>query len=192
MKDVVIRELKTYMPMIADSFANSSESPMTFSAEGFGQWSHSLMFDGVIKAWHLHRIQTDWWYVVNGVLRVGLCDMRIRFTDIQNVMDLLMGDLQTVRILKIPPGVAHGCKTIQGPVNLFYVTSHVYNPDDEVRLPYNDPEIDFDWLKGPQSNDGTTFPIKKLPAAIRSTILDAYHGTNHINHRRPRVTSALH
>ena len=30
-----------------------------FFSEGFGQWSHSLMFDGVIKAWHLHRIQTD-------------------------------------------------------------------------------------------------------------------------------------
>ena len=32
-------------------------------AEGFGQWSHSLMYDGVTKAWHLHRRQTDWWYV---------------------------------------------------------------------------------------------------------------------------------
>ena len=40
-----------------------------FFSEGFGQWSHSLMYDGVIKAWHLHRIQTDWWYVVSGVLR---------------------------------------------------------------------------------------------------------------------------
>jgi dTDP-4-dehydrorhamnose 3,5-epimerase len=120
-----------------------------FFSEGFGQWSHSLMFDGVIKAWHLHRIQTDWWYVVGGVLRVGLCDMRPDSTTYKKIMDFLMGDLQTPRVIKIPPGVAHGCKTIQGPVNLFYVTSHIYNPDDEVRLPYNDPEIDFDWLKGP-------------------------------------------
>jgi dTDP-4-dehydrorhamnose 3,5-epimerase len=44
-----------------------------FFNEGFAQWSHSLMFDGVIKAWHFHNIQTDWWYVVSGVLRVGLC-----------------------------------------------------------------------------------------------------------------------
>ncbi len=36
-------------------------------ADGFGQWSHSLMFDNVIKAWHYHKIQTDWWYVVAGV-----------------------------------------------------------------------------------------------------------------------------
>lgn len=121
-----------------------------FFAEGFGQWSHSLMFDGVIKAWHLHRVQTDWWYVVSGVLRVGLCDMRDDSPTYKTVMDFLMGDLQPARIIKIPPGVVHGCKTVQGPVNLFYVTSHVYDPEDEVRLAYNDPAIDFDWLQGPE------------------------------------------
>lgn len=120
-----------------------------FFAEGFGQWSHSLMFAGVIKAWHLHHIQTDWWYVGSGVLRVGLCDMRPDSPTYKMTMDFLMGDLQPARAVKIPPGVAHGCKTVQGPVNLFYVTSHIYNPDDEIRLPYDDSEINFDWLKGP-------------------------------------------
>ena len=120
-----------------------------FFKEGFGQWSHSLMYDGVIKAWHMHRIQTDWWFVVSGVLRVGLCDLRAGSPTYKKRMDFLMGDLQPQIVVKIPPGVAHGCKTIQGPVHLFYVTSHVYNPDDEIRFPYNDPEIDFDWLKGP-------------------------------------------
>jgi dTDP-4-dehydrorhamnose 3,5-epimerase len=146
-EDVIIKELKTN----ADDrgfFRELIRVSDDFFSEGFGQWSHSLMFDGVIKAWHLHRIQTDWWYVVNGVLRVGLCDMRPDSQTYKTVIDLLMGDLQAAQVLKIPPGVAHGCKTIQGPVNLFYVTSHVYNPDDEIRLPYNDPEIDFDWLKG--------------------------------------------
>jgi hypothetical protein len=61
----------------------------------------------------------------------------------------LMGDLQPSRVLKVPPGVAHGCKTVQGPVNLLYITSHVYNSNDEIRLPHDEPEIRFDWLKGP-------------------------------------------
>ena len=146
---VVVRELRTH----ADErgfFRELIRVTDDFFFEGFGQWSHSLMFDGVIKAWHLHRIQTDWWYVVSGVLRVGLCDMRTDSPTYKTVMDFLMGDLQTARVIKIPPGVAHGCKTVQGPVNLFYVTSHVYNPDDEVRMPYNDPKIDFNWLKGPE------------------------------------------
>ena len=147
-EDVIIKELTTH----ADDrgfFRELIRVSDKFFSEGFGQWSHSLMFDGEIKAWHFHRIQTDWWYVVSGVLRVGLCDMRPNSPTFKSVMDFLMGDLQAAQVLKIPPGVAHGCKTVQGPVNLFYVTSHVYNPEDEIRLPYNDPEIDFDWLKGP-------------------------------------------
>ena len=120
-----------------------------FFDDGFGQWSHSLMFNDVIKAWHYHEIQTDWWYVCSGVLRVGLCDMRPDSKTYKEAMDFYMGDLQPAQVVKILPGVAHGCKAIQGPVNLFYITSHVYNPDDEIRLAYNDPEIDFDWLKGP-------------------------------------------
>jgi dTDP-4-dehydrorhamnose 3,5-epimerase len=114
--------------------------------ESFGQLSHSFMFDGVIKAWHFHNIQTDFWYVCSGVLRVGLCDMRKDSPTYMETMDFLMGDLQDAQILKIPPGIAHGCKTIQGPVNLFYLMSHEYNPEDEIRIPYDDPKIDFDWL----------------------------------------------
>ncbi len=117
--------------------------------ESFGQLSHSHMFDGVIKAWHFHTIQTDFWYVCSGVLRVGLCDMRGESRTYMETMDFLMGDLQKATVIKIPPGIAHGCKTIQGPVNLFYLMSHEYNPEDEIRIPYDDPRIDFDWLKGP-------------------------------------------
>lgn len=120
-----------------------------FFKEGFGQWSHSVMFDGVTKAWHLHQIQTDWWYVASGVMRVGLCDRRKGSPTYNQTMECLMGDLQPPRIVKIPPGVAHGCQTAQGPVNLLYMTSHTYNPQDELRIPYNDPSIVFDWMAGP-------------------------------------------
>ena len=147
-EDVVVKELKTHTDE-RGFFRELIRVTDDFFSAGFGQWSHSLMFDGVIKAWHMHQIQTDWWYVVSGVLRVGLCDMRADSPTYKTVMDFLMGDLQPASVIKIPPGVAHGCKTVQGPVNLFYVTSHVYNPDDEVRLSYDDPAIDFDWLKGP-------------------------------------------
>ena len=146
---VIIKELRTFTDE-RGFFREIIRVTDDFFGEGFGQWSHSLMFNGVIKAWHFHHIQTDWWYVVNGVLRVGLCDMRPESPTYKKTMDFLMGNLQPVQVVKIPPGVAHGCKAIQGPANLFYVTSHVYNPADEIRIAYNDPEINFDWLKGPE------------------------------------------
>lgn len=145
---VVIKDLMTH-PDDRGFFREIIRITDDFFADGFGQWSHSLMFNGVIKAWHYHRLQTDWWYVVNGVLRIGLHDLRSDSPTHKQTMDFLVGDFQVPRVVKIPPGVAHGCKVIQGPVNLFYITSRVYNPEDEIRIPFDDQEIGFDWLAGP-------------------------------------------
>ena len=120
-----------------------------FFAEGFGQWSHSFMYAGVAKAWHIHKIQGDWWYVAIGVLRVVLHDTRPSSATYRETMELLMGDHQPARTLRIPSGVAHGCKCLSGPAHLFYITSKIYDPADEGRISYDDPGIGYDWLKGP-------------------------------------------
>ena len=120
-----------------------------FFREGFGQWSCSLMYAGVIKAWHIHTVQVDWWYVASGVLKVVLHDMRPESPTCRETMDFLMGDNQPSGVLRIPPGVAHGCKVISGPAQLFYITSRVYNPADEGRIAYDEPDIGYDWLRWP-------------------------------------------
>ncbi|MDX2495089.1 MAG: dTDP-4-dehydrorhamnose 3,5-epimerase family protein [Desulfuromusa sp.] len=142
---VVLKELVSHSDE-RGFFREIIRSSDDFFRQGFGQWSHSLMYDGVIKAWHLHHVQTDWWYVVSGVLRVGLCDRRPESATFNQTMDFLMGDYQSSRVVTIPPGIAHGCKAVQGPVNLLYLTSHVYDPEDEYRIAYDDPEINFDWF----------------------------------------------
>ncbi len=118
-------------------------------ADGFAQLSHSLMYNGVTKAWHWHRKQTDLWYVPIGVLRVGLHDQRENSPTHGESMDFLMGENQPAQVVRIPPGVIHGCQTVQGPAHLIYVTSHTYDPDDELRVAHDDPAIGFDWLSGP-------------------------------------------
>ncbi len=121
-----------------------------FFTEGFGQWSHSLMYAGVAKAWHVHKRQVDWWYVAGGTLSVALHDTRTLSPTRGETMELLMGDHQPSVVLRIPPGVAHGCKCLQGPCHLFYVTSSVYDPADEGRIRHDDPEIGYDWSRGPE------------------------------------------
>jgi dTDP-4-dehydrorhamnose 3,5-epimerase len=120
-----------------------------FFGEGFGQWSHSLMYANATKAWHVHQQQIDWWYVVAGVLKVALHDTRSDSETYRETAELLLGDNQAARVLRIPPGVAHGCKAISGPVHLLYMTSRVYDPADEGRIPHDDPTIGYDWTKGP-------------------------------------------
>ena len=121
-----------------------------FFAEGFGQWSISRMYQGVIKAWHVHKKQIDWWYIHSGVLKVALYDTRKDSPTYKEVTELMMGDNQEVQVVRIPTGVAHGCKCISGPSDLFYITSNVYDPDDEGRIAYDDPDVGYDWLKGPE------------------------------------------
>ena len=120
-----------------------------FFGEGFGQWSHSVMYAGVTKAWHIHEKQVDWMYVASGVLKLGLHDKRPGSPTFGVTQELLMGDHQPAQVLRVPTGVAHGCKVISGPVHLFYITSLEYNPDDEGRLPHDDPTIGYNWLRGP-------------------------------------------
>src|SRR5919199_5110950 len=115
--------------------------------EHFGQWSHSLMYAGTVKAWHHHRFQTDWWYCI-GSLKVALYDLRESSATRAHLMEFFMGDRYGARCVKIPPGVAHGCRALET-THLLYVTSGVYNPDDEGRIAHHDPTIDYDWTSGP-------------------------------------------
>ncbi len=112
----------------------------------FGQWSLSKMATGVIKAWHIHRIQTDYWFVPIGVVRAVLYDMREDTVSAGDINEFMLGDDQEPIVLTIPPGVAHGCKVLQGPAMLSYMTTHVYDPTDEGRVSFNDEVIGYDWL----------------------------------------------
>lgn len=119
-----------------------------FFGEGFGQWSHSLVNQGVAKAWHLHKIQTDWLYLVTGSMKVGLHDTREDSSTHGKTLEILLGDHHESQVIKIPPGVAHGYKILQGPAHVIYITSHVYNPSDELKIPHDDPSIGYDWVSG--------------------------------------------
>ncbi|HEX5547510.1 MAG TPA: dTDP-4-dehydrorhamnose 3,5-epimerase family protein [Ktedonobacterales bacterium] len=121
-----------------------------FFQEGFGQLSHSKMYPGVVKAWHIHKTQVDWWYVAFGRLRVGLHDLREGSPTRGVTQEIALGDDLPPAVVKIPPGVAHGCRVIgETPAHLFYVTSCTYNPDEEGRIAFDDAEIGYDWLSGP-------------------------------------------
>jgi dTDP-4-dehydrorhamnose 3,5-epimerase len=114
----------------------------------FGQWSHSLMYAGTAKAWHIHRIQTDWWYCI-GALKVALHDLRPESSTSGHTWTMFLGDHYGASCIKIPPGVAHGCRALEL-THLLYITSHVYNPDDEGRIPHDDPGIGYDWRAWPE------------------------------------------
>lgn len=124
--------------------ARNSENTLE---EGVGQISHSLVYQGVIKAWHYHNFQTQWNYVVNGLIRVALYDLRKNSSTYKELMVFLVGDNQPSIMYKFPPGVAHGYKCLNGPMNIIYITSGIYDLNDEGRISFDDKEIGYDWLE---------------------------------------------
>src|SRR5262245_58952333 len=108
---VVVQELVTH-PDERGFFREIIRVHDPLFKEGFGQWSHSLMHAGVVKAWHIHKVQIDWWYVASGLLRLALYDTRSDSPTRGKLMEILMGDHQPARVVRIPPGVAHGCRCL--------------------------------------------------------------------------------
>lgn len=119
----------------------------------FAQWSHSSMAKDVVKAWHYHHVQYDWWYVPIGCIETALIDFREESATFRRKLVFRMGEEDTERnvlpiVVRIPPGVLHGCRVISDSAHLFYITSESYNPDEEGRYPFNSPEVDHDWGEG--------------------------------------------
>ena len=146
---VEIKELTTH-PDERGFFREIIRVTDHFFGEGFGQFSHSLMYPGVAKAWHIHKTQVDWWYVPVGNLRLAMKDLRKDSPTFGELQEIFMGENYAAAAVKIPPGVAHGCKVLGDVTHLFYITSNVYDPDEEGRIAHDDPDIGYDWIKGPE------------------------------------------
>jgi len=129
-----------------------------FFKEGFGQVSRSFMQPGVVKAWHIHKTQIDWWYVVRGKIKAVLYDMREKSRTYKEINEFILSDAENFnKIIKVPAGVAHGLKVLEGPADLVYVTSGIYSKDEEGRIQHDDPSIGYDWVQGiPITNKNIT------------------------------------
>jgi len=109
------------------------------------QVSLTLTYPGTIKAIHYHSEQTDLWAPISGMVQVFLYDLRRHSRTFGAINTIFAGRFQPWEIL-IPPGVAHGYKALGvEPIQLVYFTDRHYNPADELRLPYNHPDIAYDW-----------------------------------------------
>jgi len=120
-----------------------------FAENGFAQWSHSKMTKGVVKAWHYHAKQIDWWYVPIGNVEVVLFDNRKDSPTYKTKLNFFIGESDKFGAnevcFKIPQGVLHGCKVHSEEAHLFYITSQIYNPNDEGRFPYNSDVVPHNW-----------------------------------------------
>jgi dTDP-4-dehydrorhamnose 3,5-epimerase len=114
---------------------------------GFGQAYFSSIYPGVIKAWHAHEKQTDCMSIIHGMAKIGFYDSRPKSPTHGKTHSIVVGEHHRV-LIQIPPGIFHGFKAISSnEVLLINLPSEPYNRKnpDEVRRPWNDPAISFNW-----------------------------------------------
>ncbi|PYN38497.1 MAG: hypothetical protein DMD98_03950 [Candidatus Rokuibacteriota bacterium] len=106
------------------------------------QINYSELSPGAIKAFHLHTRQTDVWFVPPGDrMLVVLVDVRQGGKTEGARMRLMLGDGAS-RLLRIPPGVAHGLRNLgEARGRVIYFTDLHFSPEpatcDEGRLPWD-------------------------------------------------------
>ncbi|HET9050798.1 MAG TPA: dTDP-4-dehydrorhamnose 3,5-epimerase family protein [Candidatus Dormibacteraeota bacterium] len=119
----------------------------------FAQMSRSLAYarggnpPELVKAFHWHRRQWDYWDIVCGNARVVLVDLREGSPTAGRIQSIMLGE-NAPRMVAIPPYVAHGYQAVsmQDVILAYYVTEPYDAADpDEGRIAWNDPRIGFDW-----------------------------------------------
>jgi dTDP-4-dehydrorhamnose 3,5-epimerase len=113
----------------------------------FGQAYLTAAYPGVVKGWHYHKIQTDHFIVVKGMMKVVLYDMRENSSTKGEINEFFMGELNPM-LITIPPGVLHGMKCISEEIAfLINIPTEIYEygDPDEHRVAAHDNDIPYDW-----------------------------------------------
>lgn len=107
------------------------------------QSNHSESAAGVLRGLHYHFHQVDYWYVVRGVVRAGLFDMRPSSPTFKTATTVVL-DASAPRGLFIPIGVAHGFYAVTDCTLLYFVNNY-YDGKDEYGVAWDDSEVGVDW-----------------------------------------------
>jgi dTDP-4-dehydrorhamnose 3,5-epimerase len=106
-----------------------------------GQVNFSVQYAGVIKAWHRHAKQTDFWICLTGHIKVGI------HREEDSKSWLVVTGEKKPGVVIIPPPLWHGAATVgDTPAGLLYYVTHAYDPKapDEQRRAFD--SIDgFPW-----------------------------------------------
>jgi len=113
----------------------------------FGQVYLSTVRPGVVKGWHLHRVQEDLVTCVKGMVKLAMYDARDASPTQGLVREVFIGE-HNPQLVRIPAGVYHGWKCISDEeAYVLNVPTEPYNREspDEYRAAWDSPDIPYSW-----------------------------------------------
>jgi dTDP-4-dehydrorhamnose 3,5-epimerase len=113
----------------------------------FGQVYITSSYPNVVKAWHMHKKQTDFIACIKGMVKFVLYDGRESSPTFRETNEFVIGE-KNPQIVKVPPEVWHGFKTLGEEYTIVVnipTELYDYEKPDEYRLPPDTDKIPYDW-----------------------------------------------
>ena len=112
------------------------------------QINYSILYPGIVKAWHRHKYQDDYFCVVKGMAKVGVVMDDYPHKGLYEVDQFYIGE-HNPGVVHIKAGEWHGLTAVgTEPVGLLYLVTNRYNPEepDEERCPHHNFVGSMWWL----------------------------------------------
>ena len=102
--------------------------------QNFGEIYFSVIYPGVIKAWHLHSSMTINYAVVQGNIKLVLYDQRADSETQGELQEIIFGQVN-YQLVRIPPGVVNGFTPVANqPAIVANCASIPHDPDEISRI----------------------------------------------------------
>ena len=117
--------------------------------ERFGQVYMTTTYPGVVKAWHLHKKQTDNVACLHGMIKLVIYDPRENSPTLGTLNEFYLG-IHNPLLVQIPAGLFHGWTCVsEEEAIVVNIPTQPYNYDDpdEHRLDPHQNDIPYDWKR---------------------------------------------
>jgi dTDP-4-dehydrorhamnose 3,5-epimerase len=115
----------------------------------FGQVYMTTTYPEVVKAWHLHKKQTDNLACLKGMIKIALYDGREGSATYKEVNEYYAG-IHNPILIQVPAGVYHGWMCIsEEEAVVVNIPTELYNYEDpdEHRLDPHQNDIPYEWKR---------------------------------------------
>jgi dTDP-4-dehydrorhamnose 3,5-epimerase len=115
--------------------------------ESFGEIYFSIVYSGIVKAWHFHKHMTINYAVPVGQIKFVLYDDRDDSPSNGEVQEITLGE-ENYGLVTVPPMIWNGfAGTSQEAAMVANCATHPHDPDEIIRREHNDARMPYDWSK---------------------------------------------
>lgn len=116
----------------------------------FGQAYVTTTYPGVVKAWHRHQRQDDYFCCLVGMIKLVIHDGRPGSPTAGQTQEIWLGE-HRLRLVIVPRGTWHGWTCVsEKEAMILNLVTEPYNrqdPDEQRLPPHHNGVIDYDWAR---------------------------------------------